>query len=507
MMLSEDRLYGWGAGYTAMPRVATDLHAKVQRRTGKIPCLGRQGGAVCRWRSTGISRIFVDDYPWGQALLLSMLSVAILVWMYLMSSTLLREQDEQLARPVEIVVALDEEEQQETIYSAAEKPKAAVEYKQIERKVEKNLVVDERRLDGVTNAKREKQVKARNIVISPPAVRQGRYSGSERNKIPPLSQRTNTTGVITPESDKSALALLDTDRLQRKYSNDRKIDEKLEYPQKVATTELYAAARLDETGKLASPRHDWAGLSYGYGENSSPLPAQTPPQKVNQEILFRPQKQAEIPQLELRKQARSFDKLSSPSPSQSQETSRASRCPALPQNIEFPSATLPVTSQPEERYVFKGNHRDGVPAPPVVKEELSFHFKEPKESLNEVSPTSSTRLSTGPSSAKKGSSFSARAPDFSEMVVRNEINPSKLVGLKEFTVCKDPEREFHLKTQLAVCLHGPSRIETEGVVYFFKHTESGYTIQIDIYNPQGRYFADRCEVLELAINSTINRTK
>lgn len=504
MMLSEDRLYGWGAGYTAMPRVAIDLHVKDQRRTGKIPCLGRQGGAVCRWRSAGISRIFVDDYPWGQALLLSMLSVAILVWIYLMNSTLLREQNEQLARPVEIVVVLNEEEHQETIYSAEEEPMPAVEYKQIERKVEKKLVVDERRQDGMTEAKREKQVKARNIVISPPAVRQRKYSGAESNKIPPPSQRTDTTEVITPEKDKSALALLNSDRLQRKYRNDRQNNEKLEYSQQVATTELYAAARLDETGELTSPR---AGQNYGYAENSSLLPAQTPPQKVNQQILFRPQEGAEIPELELRKRARSFDIQSSPSQRSSQGISRASKFPTLQQKIEFPGATLPVTGKSEERYVFEENHRDRVPAPQSVKEELSFHSQKGKENPTLVPPISSTFLSREPRSVEKGSSFLAKAPDFSEIEVRDEINSSELISLKEFRVCKDPEREFHLKTQLAVCLHGPSRIETEGVLYFFKHTESAYTIQIDIYNPRGRNFGDRCEVLELAINSMISRVK
>jgi hypothetical protein len=42
-------------------------------------------------------------------------------------------------------------------------------------------------------------------------------------------------------------------------------------------------------------------------------------------------------------------------------------------------------------------------------------------------------------------------------------------------------------------------------VFFIKYTESGYTIEIGIYNPQGRLFKDRCEVLELAINSIANR--
>jgi hypothetical protein len=43
------------------------------------------------------------------------------------------------------------------------------------------------------------------------------------------------------------------------------------------------------------------------------------------------------------------------------------------------------------------------------------------------------------------------------------------------------------------------------VVFFVKYTESGYTIQIHIYNPHGRSFKDRCEVLDLALDRILNR--
>ncbi len=97
-----------------------------------------------------------------------------------------------------------------------------------------------------------------------------------------------------------------------------------------------------------------------------------------------------------------------------------------------------------------------------------------------------------------------KAHDFSDTITLDEIDPSELISLKDFTVCKDPKKEFRQKTQLAVHLHRPSRIEAEGVLFFIKYTESGYTIEVDLYNPQGRPFKTRCEVMQLAIDNIVN---
>jgi hypothetical protein len=507
MMLSEDRLYGWGAGNTIMPRAAIVPHAKGQRRTGKIPYLGRQGGAVFRWRSAGIFRLFVDDYPWGQFFSFCILAPAILACIFLINRTLPIDQDEQLARPVEIIIALHEEEHQEIKYSSENRLLPEVEHKQREGKVVRKPVTEKSQQDVLAQAKPEKQVKTENIVISPPVFRQRKYGGAESTTIPPASQSRDTTEIISPENKKSTLAFLQSDRLQRKYRNDKQNNKNFESFQKVDSTELYAAARLEDTGGLTSPRADWASHSHASLEKSSHLPAQTPPQSLNQEILFGSQKRAKIPEPELGKQARSFDKQSPATRHPSQGISGAAKFPTLQQKVEFPGAVLPATGQSEERYVFEENHRDQAPVPQSVKQELSFHSQKGKENPELDPPVSTSFFSGEPRSVEKGSSSLIQVPDFSQGEVADEINPADLISLKEFSVCKDPEREFHLKTQLAVCLHGPSRIEAAGVLYFFKNTESGYTLQIDIYNPQGRSFKDRCEVLELAINSLLKGIK
>jgi hypothetical protein len=86
-----------------------------------------------------------------------------------------------------------------------------------------------------------------------------------------------------------------------------------------------------------------------------------------------------------------------------------------------------------------------------------------------------------------------------ENVNIDDIDPSHLISLKELAVCTDPEEEFYLKTKLATFLSGPTRCESKGLLLFFKYTESGYTIRVDIYNPRRVFLKDRCSVLHLAV--------
>lgn len=106
-------------------------------------------------------------------------------------------------------------------------------------------------------------------------------------------------------------------------------------------------------------------------------------------------------------------------------------------------------------------------------------------------------------SVADNSDATTTAPDFAATVVPAELDPEDLISLQAFNVCKDPQREFRQKTLLAAQLLGPTRVESDGVVFFIKYTESGYTIEINIYNPHGRSFKNRCEVLELALKRIV----
>ncbi len=81
----------------------------------------------------------------------------------------------------------------------------------------------------------------------------------------------------------------------------------------------------------------------------------------------------------------------------------------------------------------------------------------------------------------------------------NNIDPTHLISLKDLSVCTDPEEEFYLKTKLATLLSERAKCESEGMMLFFKYTESGYTIRVEIYNPKGVPLKDRCSVLQLAV--------
>jgi hypothetical protein len=144
--------------------------------------------------------------------------------------------------------------------------------------------------------------------------------------------------------------------------------------------------------------------------------------------------------------------------------------------------------------------------PQNTEHEFVFQSQKREEKKPTLVPPGSVKLRAKETRAVKKSAGSlANAHDFSATITLDEIDPSELISLKEFTVCKDPEKEFRQKTQLAVHLHRPSRIEAEGVLFFIKYTESGYTIEIDIYNPQGRPFKTRCEVMQLALDKIFNR--
>ena len=101
----------------------------------------------------------------------------------------------------------------------------------------------------------------------------------------------------------------------------------------------------------------------------------------------------------------------------------------------------------------------------------------------------------------------AQSHNFLGNVSIDEIDSSQLISLKELAVCADPEEEFYLKTKLATLLGGPAKCDSNGMLFFFKYTESGYTIQVNIYNPMGAPLKDRCSVLCLAIECIENLRK
>jgi hypothetical protein len=142
-----------------------------------------------------------------------------------------------------------------------------------------------------------------------------------------------------------------------------------------------------------------------------------------------------------------------------------------------------------------------------VNRELSFASqKQQKNELPALGLPHKMIAQTKPA-VTKTSGNAPRMHNFPDTVAQDEIDSTQLVSLQAFNVCKDPEMEFHQKTQMAAHLLQPTRIAAQGVVFFVKYTESGYTIQIQIYNPHERSFKDRCEVLDLALDRILNRVE
>jgi hypothetical protein len=511
MIFSENNLYGWGTIDIAMPRTAFEPHPKRLRRTGKITDHSRQGAAAYRWHPSSISRIFLDDYPWNQALLLCIFSSLIIVYICLLHSTLPINQNKQLTKPVEIVVAMQKDEPQAATVSGEQEPLAAIQPEPIKERVTFESVIEEPQKKVIDKPKEVKQdvaekipkiapeppsplvkikqkdvpkkakepqsivsvmpimqgqTKPENVTISPPIHRKQNYTEKDQNTISQPHQAKKVASFISAKDKRPTEETVDIGSHQGKKNYSIQNNTKLGAPQLKTTANLIALNQSDKTVEPASLKTKSASQRYGTRANTRLPTARSSLPSTNQQLLFPSQRREKIPSLEPNKLYSQFNKQSTSSPSVSKRTKQTSRS---------------------------------------KKQELSFQPKKRKENPTLTPVVSNKLLTNANRSAGKSASALAKVHNFSEIRTIDEIEPSELINLKEFDVCIDPEKEFRQKTQLAAHLDRPSRIEAEGVAFFIRYTESGYTIEIGIYNPQGRLFKDRCEVLELAINSIVNR--
>lgn len=76
-------------------------------------------------------------------------------------------------------------------------------------------------------------------------------------------------------------------------------------------------------------------------------------------------------------------------------------------------------------------------------------------------------------------------------------DPARMISLNQLNACIDPNAEWPLKTSLASALDTNGKCSIRNMIFFFKNTENGYTLQVDVFNPEK--FVDRCEALRTAI--------
>jgi len=143
MMFPEESRYGWGVYDIPMPRAVGAFYPGKWKMTVKIPFpIGRKV-ASNPWCSSSVYRIFIDDFPWGQALLLTFLSAVVLTSISVFNSTFLIHQDEQLSKPVDIIISVIEEEDRSNISPIEEKPLSKTDYDHVEQEVVKEPAAEE----------------------------------------------------------------------------------------------------------------------------------------------------------------------------------------------------------------------------------------------------------------------------------------------------------------------------------------------------------------------------
>jgi hypothetical protein len=551
MIHPEEKLYGWGVCGITMPRALDTIHPDKRKTSVKIPSATRRKVASRLWRSSGVSRIFIDDLPWSQAMLLTFLSTVILASVSVINRTFPMQQVGQLSKPVDIIISMFEEEREKNISPIQEKkqlPKA--DYDDVEQQIMAKMATEKQQQIIISELKEAKQSvnaeKPRNTPIEPLPDSRGKLrtvnklvkaprtiasstllveTEPEYEKItisPPTSpnylgknddrvlQRIRSDVVTNFEAktnNKVADRILHTDRLQRKYKSARSKFEKSENNRQMPATDISAFHRLVEPAEVASPDTGQSDHRYAFGgEKGSNHPMQIASLNASPQVSLQLQKQRENSKLEPQRQIKYFSPRSPVQLSVSQQSLPATTLPTLQKQLPvYDSAPLKGRLS-DERHTLAGNNRYQSLKHESTNQQFSFQQQNQEEDLSLVPPAPSKSFADEHEALTNSPALLTKTQDFSGEILPDEVDPSKLISLKEFNVCTDPEEEFRLRTQLAVRLDGPFWIQTGRVLLFFKHPESGYTMQIRIYNPYGRIFRDRCELLQLAMHGIVHRT-
>jgi hypothetical protein len=551
MIHPEEKLYGWGVCGITMPRALDTIHPDKRKTSVKIPSVTGRKVASKLWCSSGVSRIFIDDFPWSQALLLTFLSTVILASVSVINRTFPIQQVEQLSKPVDIIISMFEEESEKNISPIQEKKQLPIaDNDHVEQEVMAKMAIEEQQQIIIPELKEAKQsVKAekpRNnpieplpdsrgklrsvnklvkaprtiasstlpvetepeyekITLSPPTSHQHNYLGKNDDRVLQPIRSDVVTNFEAKTNNKAANRILHSDRLQRKYKSARSKLEISKNNRQMPATDISAFHRLVEPAEVASPDTGQSDHRYAFGGKGSSHPMQIASLSASPQVSFQLQKQGENSKLEPQRQNKYFSPRAPAQNSVSQQSLPATRFPTLQEQVPV-NVSAPLKGRlSDERYILAGN--DQSLKHESTNQQFSFQPQSQEQDLSLVPPAPTKSFADEHEVLTNSPALLTKTQDFSGEILPDEVDPSKLIGLKEFNVCTDPEEEFRLRTQLAVRLDGPFWIQTGRVLLFFKHPESGYTMQIRIYNPYGRIFRDRCELLQLALYGIVQRTK
>ena len=140
------------------------------------------------------------------------------------------------------------------------------------------------------------------------------------------------------------------------------------------------------------------------------------------------------------------------------------------------------------------------PVPVSEKNQIGGLGRSSTEILVDIPDASGRQLSRSVG-LSRGPVTTAAMPDSSTHSISDarggEYDPSLLVSLNQLRGCIDQSEEDRLRTELATQLEREGQCRSGAMVFFFKFPETGWTMQVDLYNPVE--FADKCAALEAAI--------
>lgn len=537
-MFREEGLYGWGVCPIRMPRAAHDIYSDRRKRTVKIPFPDRRKATSRPWRSSFILRVLIDDFPWGQAVLLSLLSFVMFISMYLINGRLPTPGNEEPSKPANIIISLLEEEQEKYMPPVQDKTSQSTAYERSDNEVEAKPVAEEpqkilepEREKQSTYTEKQSKVPQKTLpdvrvkpsinrkpakspraiapapleverrrqpqVITTSPARLLKYDRKEPHRNSDRLESDVVRDFVMPKNDKPEHA----NRSQRKYAYALPNHGGGNHPEEISKTDALAFKPPVGTSRTSLPETKYADERYVSSKKiPSSYPLQARQQSTNQKVSFQSERK-EHSISETAKQPRSFSRRSVYSRSTHEEPGPRDSIPTFGEQMSVPEVNPPQRSLLDDPYVFEAKRDLESPGPQTEDQTVSFKTQEQKDDLMPVAPSRRPASSTEPRLFRDSSSSPAESPDFSRNSLTEEIDPSQLISLKEFKVCIDPQEEFRLKTQLAIRLDSRSWLESNGVVFFCKYPESGYTLQVDVYNPQGRFFKSRCEVLRVAIDA------
>jgi hypothetical protein len=412
----------------------------------------------------------------------------IIAYCYLLNLMLPRYQTEQPPKPVEIIVAMRgaevvSDEQRPVIAPAPVTVKTEAVPETVDEAPQKPVMQKPEKIATAVFKKLPPEPKIPPVQVKPQA-----HPQKDREPRIVASIKPDIVQPLKPAKINIPPPMV------RKRTYVKKNSDKILQPHQVSqTTHLNAAtkAEFNEDIDVGSPRT--VSKSYPLLAETQTAPSDTEPL-----VSFQAPRSIKSGNFKLKKANRQTGR---PLPAGLPETG---------QDFAFTSSRsagtqVSLVARADKRYTVVKTDHPQVQAAQSSNREITFQSQNKKKRLTLAMPVSNRLIGKVDRSVADDSDATPQAPDFAATVVPAEVDPADLISLQAFNVCRDPQREFRQKTQLAAHLLGPTRVESDGVVFFIKYTESGYTIEIQIYNPHGRSFKTRCEVLELALKRIVNR--